>query len=426
LTQAELEQFVDPESEGPDLSAVADVTLPLYPAEAQEDPDGGVTEYTVREAVEAGVVSDEWIAYYLGVAKQWYDRVGVDLDRFRFRQHLPGELAHYSADCWDAESLVGAEPADGWPGEDGADGNGDGGNGEGDDGSDDPSATVSAWAGGDWIEIAGFSYRSDYDLSKHAEATDDSFTVFREYDEPKTVERATVDPDMSVLGPEFGGQAGAVRDALETLAERDPGAFDGEEVTVTVDGDEVTVDADVANFTVEEVTEAGEHVTPHVVEPSFGVDRTVLTLLDHAYREDVVSGERRTYLDLDPEVAPTAAAVFPLVSNDDRLLDLADRVAGDLREAGLAVTRDDSGSIGRRYRRQDEVGTPFCVTVDRDGIEGDGPDTVTVRERDSAAQVRLPVDEVAAELETLVDPDDPAAFDDLRDRYERVAVDVDG
>jgi len=331
------------------------------------------------------VIGSPWVGYYLGVAQEWYERVGVDADRFRFRQHLAGERAHYAADCWDAESEV----------------------------------------DGDWIEIAGFAYRGDYDLSKHDAHGDDSFTVFKRYDEPKTVERATVDPDMSVLGPEFGGDAAAVAEALETLAEREPDAFDGETVAVTLgEGDAAEtheVDAEVANFAVEEVTESGEHITPHVVEPSFGVGRTVQTLLAHAYEADEVDGEERTYLSLEPEVAPQDAAVFPLVTNDDRLTALADEIAADLRAAGLAVAYDDSGSIGRRYRRQDEVGTPFCVTVDRDGVEGDGPDTVTVRERDSAAQVRVPADELAAELAALRAGGE---FDALVDRYEVVETDV--
>jgi len=296
-------------------------------------------------------------------------------------RRLAGERAHYAADCWDAESEV----------------------------------------DGDWIEIAGFAYRGDYDLSKHDEYGDDSFTVFKRYDEPKTVERAAVDPDMSVLGPEFGGDAAAVAEALETLAERDPDAFDGETVAVDVDGETREVDADVANFSVEEVTESGEHITPHVVEPSFGVGRTVQTLLAHAYSEDEVDGESRTYLSLEPEVAPQDAAVFPLVTNDDRLTALADEVAADLRAAGLAVAYDDSGSIGRRYRRQDEVGTPFCVTVDRDGIEGDGPDTVTLRERDSAAQVRIPVAALADELTALREGE---PFASVADRYDAVDTDV--
>ncbi|ESP89535.1 glycine--tRNA ligase [Candidatus Halobonum tyrrellensis] len=378
FTQAELEQFIDPETDEPPLEEVEDVEVTLYSAEAQADDDGEAYTTTVGEAVEDGTIGSPWVGYYLGVAQGWYERVGVDPDRFRYRQHLPGELAHYAADCWDAESEV----------------------------------------DGDWIEITGFAYRGDYDLSKHADHSGESFTVFKQYDEPRTVERPTVDPDMATLGPEFGGAAGDVAEALETLAERDPDAFDAEEVTVEVDGEEHAVATDTANFSVEEVTENGEHVTPHVVEPSFGIDRIVYTLIDHAYETDTVDDEERTYLALDPELAPTHAAVFPLVSNDDRLLEVADGVVSDLRDAGLSVTYDDSGSIGRRYRRQDEVGTPFCVTVDRDGVEGDGEPTVTLRDRDTTAQVRLPASALAETLASLRAGE--TAFDAVSEAYERV------
>ena len=398
FTQAELEQFIDPEADEPPLDDVEDVEVTLYPVSEQHDDDGEYIETTIGEAVDDAIITSPWVAYFLGVAQGWYERVGVDMDRFRFRQHLSGERAHYAADCWDAESEI----------------------------------------GGNWIEIAGFAYRGDYDLTKHGEHSEDRFTVFKRYDEPKTVERATVDPDMAALGPEFGGAAGDVADALQELAEHDPDAFDGDEVTVEVseassdasgsrtqsgdDGESYTVDSDVANFSVEEQTENGEHITPHVVEPSFGIGRTVYTLLEHAYSKDEVDDETRTYLSLAPEIAPTDVAVFPLVSNDDALIDVASDLADELRAAGISVSYDDSGSIGRRYRRQDEVGTPFCVTVDQDGLEGDDKTTVTVRERDSAAQLRLPVADLAAELEAIFDGDHE--FADLQDRYDRVDTDV--
>ncbi|WP_096390186.1 glycine--tRNA ligase [Halopenitus persicus] len=385
FTQAELEQFIDPEDDDPPIDRVADVEVRLYPAAEQAADDGDYLETTVGEAVDDGVIGSAWVGYYLGVAQEWYERVGVDMDRFRFRQHLSGERAHYAADCWDAESEV----------------------------------------DGDWIEIAGFADRGNYDLSKHDAHADDSFTIFKRYDEPRTVERATVDPDMSVLGPEFGGRAGAVADALESLAERDPDAFDAETVTVELDdGETVSVEADVANFSIETETESGEHVIPHVIEPSFGIGRIVQTILAHAYTVDEIDGEERTYLELPPEIAPIDVAVFPLVSNDDRLVDLADRLADDLRAHGLSVAHDDSGSIGRRYRRQDEIGTPFCVTVDRDGLEGDGPDSVTVRERDAARQVRISVDDLADELAALLGEDGTAGFEGLLDRHDPVETDV--
>jgi glycyl-tRNA synthetase len=375
FTQAELELFLDPEEDEPDLSSVEDVVAPFYSAAAQETEGERARELTIREAVDEGVVTDEWIAYYLGVATEWYESIGVDMDRFRFRQHLGGELAHYAADCWDAESDVSA------PGE-----------------------------SADWVEIAGFAYREDYDLSNHHEHSDDDYTIFKQYDEPVTVERPTVDPDMSYLGPEFGGAAADVAEALADLAERNPDAFDGEAVTVEVDGEAYEVPVSQTDFAVEEVTESGEHIIPHVIEPSLGIDRALYTVLVHAYREDEVDGEERTYLELPSEVAPTTVGVFPLMDRDG-LDDEAKQVAADLRERGLAVTYDDSGAIGRRYRRQDEVGTPFCVTVDyatigeaEDPEEGE-PGTVTVRERDTTAQRRVPVEDLGETLEALRDGD---------------------
>ncbi|WP_324755847.1 glycine--tRNA ligase [Haloarcula montana] len=383
FTQAELEHFVDPEEDEPPLSAVADVELPLYSAEAQQAADGGQRDLTVREAVDEGVVTSDWVAYYLGVAKGWYERIGVDMDRFRFRQHLPGELAHYASDCWDAEAEV----------------------------------------DGDWIEITGFAYRGSYDLDKHADHSGEDYTVFKQYDEPITVERPTVDPDMSYLGPEFGGAAQAVADALEALAEREPEAFDSAEqrsadsssgdqpregeVTVEADGEEYTVPIEKTGFSVEEITESGEHVRPHVVEPSFGVGRLVYTVLAHAYSTDEIDGEERTYLDLPAEQAPTTVGVFPLMDKDG-MDDLASEIARDLRSAGLSVTYDDAGAIGRRYRRQDEIGTPYCVTVDYESIE---EATVTLRERDTTEQKRVPIDSLADHLVALSQGE--ASFDAL-------------
>ncbi len=367
FTQAELELFLDPEEDEPDLSAVADVAVTLYPASEQQADDGTTVETTIGEAVDDGTIADPWIGYFLGVSQEWYESVGVDVDRFRFRQHLSGERAHYASDCWDAESEI----------------------------------------DGNWIEIAGFAHRGNYDLSKHQAHSDERFTIFKQYDEPKTVERATVDPDMSYLGPEFGGDAGAVVEKLEELAERDRAAFDGDAVEVDLDGETHEIPVERCGFSVDEETIAGEHIVPNVVEPSFGVDRLVYTVLHHAYREDEVDGEERTYLELDPEVAPTFVGVFPLQSDDD-LEREARAIAAELRAEGLSVTYDDSGNIGRRYRRQDEVGTPFCVTVDYESLDDEA---VTVRERDSTAQKRLPIDELPETLAALRAGD--LAFDDL-------------
>jgi len=121
-------------------------------------------------------------------------------------------------------------------------------------------------------------------------------------------------------------------------------------------------------------------------------------VLAHAHGSDVVDGEERSFLELPPAVAPTTVAVFPLMTKDG-LDDRARSIAERLRTEGFEVTYDDSGNIGRRYRRQDEVGTPYCVTVDYETADDD---TVTIRERDSTEQTRVPIDDLPAVIERLV------------------------
>jgi glycyl-tRNA synthetase len=132
--------------------------------------------------------------------------------------------------------------------------------------------------------------------------------------------------------------------------------------------------------------EKGEHVFPHIIEPSAGVDRPLLAFIVDAYAEEEVRGERRVVLRLHPLLAPVKVAVLPL-SRNEKLVPSAREVWSLLRPHFM-TQYDDAQSIGRRYRRQDEIGTPYCVTVDFDTLE-DG--AVTIRERDSMEQVRVPI-----------------------------------
>jgi len=126
---------------------------------------------------------------------------------------------------------------------------------------------------------------------------------------------------------------------------------------------------------------------PHCIEPSFGLDRTVLAVLCDAYREDNIGDEVRSYLKLAPSVAPFKAAVFPLLRNKPELIGKAEEIFKMIKKVIPEVLFDDNGNIGKRYRRQDEIGTPFCITIDFDTIEkGAG---VTVRDRDSGKQERV-------------------------------------
>ncbi len=137
--------------------------------------------------------------------------------------------------------------------------------------------------------------------------------------------------------------------------------------------------------------DTNDRITPHVVEPSLGVDRTVLAVLVSAYREDEIGDEKRVYLAFKPSVAPIKAAVFPLMKNKPELQEKARRVYKDLKKVIPQIMFDDNGNVGKRYRRQDEIGTPFCITIDFDTLEDN---TVTVRHRDTAAQERISIEEL--------------------------------
>jgi glycyl-tRNA synthetase len=137
--------------------------------------------------------------------------------------------------------------------------------------------------------------------------------------------------------------------------------------------------------------ETKERFYPHCIEPSFGLDRAILAILSSAYMEDSLGGEKRVYLKLSKNVAPVRAAVFPLLKNKPDLVAKAEEIYAMLRKTIPNVMFDDNGNIGKRYRRQDEIGTPYCVTVDFDSLE---KNDVTVRDRDTGEQKRVPISEL--------------------------------
>jgi glycyl-tRNA synthetase len=143
---------------------------------------------------------------------------------------------------------------------------------------------------------------------------------------------------------------------------------------------------------------SGEHVTPYVIEPAMGVDRAVLTALIEGYEEQQLEKEKRVVLHLAPPLAPVKVAVLPLLRNRPELVERARALTADLRPR-MAAAYDDTASIGKLYRRQDEIGTPFCVTVDVETLD-DG--AATIRERDSMTQERVALHAIPARLEALL------------------------
>ena len=146
--------------------------------------------------------------------------------------------------------------------------------------------------------------------------------------------------------------------------------------------------------------ETKERFIPHIIETSVGVDRTMLMVLLDAYDEDKMSGEKRVVLRFKPNMAPVKVAVFPLLKNKPELVEKAKEIYKTLKKEFGAVVFDDNGNIGKRYRRQDEIGTPWCVTVDFETIEKDAG--VTLRDRDTGEQKRMSVEEIISLVKSQI------------------------
>ncbi len=360
FTQAEAEIFIDPRDKThPKFAEFADIVLNLYSQEGQAE--GSSEKMSIDEAVKKGIIAHEFLAYCLAMTYRFLIRVGVSPDKLRFRQHMKDEMAHYAADCWDAEIL-------------------------------------SERFG--WVEVVGIADRTDYDLKAHAKQSETELTVYVSYDTPKKVERFAVKPDMGILGPRFKGKAGKIANALKALK---PEELSADAIELTIDGEQIKIEKNAVTF--ETVCEEihGENIIPHVIEPSFGIDRIVYSLLEHSYFEEEAEEEgeedkTRIVLRLPAEVAPVQAAVLPLLTREE-LIKPANEIVKMLRTAGILVSFDDSGTIGRRYRRNDEIGTPYCITVDYQTLD-DG--TVTIRDRDTMKQVRAGISDIADNIYNLI------------------------
>lgn len=251
--------------------------------------------------------------------------------------------------------------------------------------------------------MAGFAYRTDYDLKKHMESTGVDMRVFKPYDSPVEKKISITRPNHEKIRKEFGKESGRINTLLANadMVHLLHGKKTGE--TVKVGSFEIPVE--FFDTREETVKETGTRFLPHVIEPSFGVERLLYSSLEHnlAMRED------RLILRLPFRLAPVQASVFPLV-NKDGLVERATAIFQDLVADNFRVEYDDAGSIGRRYARADETGIPLGITIDYDTLKDD---TVTLRDRDTWTQIRVPRAELRATIHTIVNKGFPKQDKDL-------------
>ncbi|MFX0096879.1 MAG: glycine--tRNA ligase [Candidatus Hodarchaeota archaeon] len=346
FTIMEVEVFIDPDELAlcPSLSDVEDEELTILTSDAQQK-EGQAEIVTAREAVKKGIVASEWIAYFLVISKSFVSSLGVPSEKQRFREQLPWERAHYSKQTMDHQVLLERFG---------------------------------------WSEVAGHAYRTDWDLGRHMKFSGADLSAFKRYDKPKTVKRTAIKPDVKAIRKGFGSATGEI---LSSLKEADPEIV---RKAIKEDGfysiGKNRIDSEHIAFDQKTEKVSGSRFVPHVIEPSFGADRVVYSVLESAYSEK----EKRVILKLPPAIAPIQIAVFPLLEKDG-LPEAASDIYDMLLEDGFRVELDVSGSIGRRYARSDEIGVPIAVTVDYQTLEDN---TVTLRNRDSWVQLRNRIEDL--------------------------------
>jgi glycyl-tRNA synthetase len=351
FNQAEVEIFVDPkEKTCENFAAVENMELDLVPNEGRE------LRVTAGSAVRKDIIAHELLAYQLVLVKQFLDSVGLSGERVRFRQHAKTEMAHYAADCWDAE--------------------------------------IKTEKFG-WIEVVGIADRTCFDLEAHEKESGQELKAFKRFEKPLLLKKVALVPNESKLGPDFKARAKDIARSLGNLGEKEIEEFkENGYIELEVNGEKIKLGGDYVSVKEIEETVAGEKVTPHVIEPSFGIDRIVYCVLEDALSER----DGKAVLNLKNAVAPVEVAVFPLVSKGE-LEKVAEGVYQGLKAGGFYSTYDKADSIGRRYARVDEIGVPYAITVDFDGLKDE---TVTIRDRVTAKQKRVGVKDLKDVLKDLL------------------------
>jgi len=378
ITQAEIEYFVKPhDKKHPKFKNVAGTKLLLFPSPRQLAGESPV-EMTIGDAVKNGVVDNETLGYLMARTYLFFLSIGIREKHVRFRQHLPTEMAHYANDCWDPE--------------------------------------IETSLG--WLECAGIADRACFDLNAHTTAAKCDLYYRETLDKPIEVEVLVPTKAAGIATMKaFGKQGRAVKTWMEQLPMEELKCLVAD---VQKDG-KATRKATLADGTEQECTFTPEQVAcetktekqttttfmPGVVEPSFGIDRILFALLEHAYyaRPKEAGAEEkqiRAVLAFPAAIAPYKLIILPQdqrIGRDEKYLQLMQAMRRKISSLGHSCTVDDSNAtLGKRYSRNDELGIPYGCTVDFTSMQDS---TVTLRERDSMKQVRLAAADVPAVLHDL-------------------------
>ncbi|MCJ1441753.1 MAG: Glycine--tRNA ligase 1, mitochondrial [Stictis urceolatum] len=367
---AEIEHFVDPQGgkKHKRFPEIENLELNLLDRHTQQSGHTTTRMMSVGEAVKGGVVDNETLGYFLARIHLFLKKIGIDMQKVRFRQHMDNEMAHYASDCWDAELLTSSG----------------------------------------WIECVGCADRSAYDLAVHTKQTGKPLVVRERLEPPRTVGEWQVEIAKKYFGPHFKKDGRAVEATIlsTTQEQREKLAQEmTEEALIVLDVPEVgQIEVPQSLLTIKHGTRTDtiREYIPNVIEPSFGIGRILFALFEHNFwtRAEEGGDEARGVLSFPPAMAPIKVLIVPLSSNP-AFTAIIQGLSQKLRAAHISYRIDDSSaSIGKRYSRNDELGTPLGVTIDFQTVKDK---TITLRNRDTTKQVRADEGKVFKAIQAILD-----------------------
>lgn len=349
FNMCEIEYFVDPQNKKhPKYETVKHKILNLYSACHQMNGEA-VEKKSIEQAVNEGTIANETLAYFLYRINNFMHKIGMDPEKVRFRQHMSNEMAHYATDCWDCECLTSSG----------------------------------------WLECVGCADRSCYDLTQHSRATKVRLTAHRYLKEPKDIEIIECILNKQLIGKSLRGDSKFVVEKLENASREELDSWEKELssglINIKVDDKSFDVNKDMVTIKRTKKTVQVEEIVPCVIEPSFGVDRIIYSLLEHNFKMRE-NDENRTFFSFPPVVAPIKCSILPL-SNNEEFQVFVNSLKSEFENKGIWPEVDDSSeSIGKRYARTDEIGIPFGITIDFDTVKHK---TVTLRYFITTEQIRV-------------------------------------
>ncbi|MEM3832357.1 MAG: glycine--tRNA ligase [Thermoprotei archaeon] len=341
FTIMELELFYDPNNPSCHLlNNVEDKVVNLLLVNHKEP-----IKIAIKEALKEKIIINEWNAYFIAISQDFVESLGIPKEKQLFLEKSPNERAHYSSQTFD--QMVHLKDFG-------------------------------------WIEVSGHAYRTDYDLKSHMEFSGKNLKAYRRLKEPKIIKHYKITLRTDIVGKILRDKTPIINNKLQSMNPEE--IIKSLEKNGFIEIDNIKLDKNMIKIFTEEETINVEEFIPHVAEPSFGAERLVYVTLENAYTEI----EGRVVLKIPKHIAPYKVAVFPLVTRDN-LDTKAKEIYNLLRTDNIDALYDDTEFIGRLYARADEIGIPIAITIDYQTLQDN---TVTLRDRDTWAQVRVHVSDL--------------------------------